>query len=367
MHSKLNFRVPKNPLPSCLRLNDEQRQRLGHLTGLFDSKAFGDATEEQSEAAQYLTDRDLSFQQLELATSKWKVQDNDSSRASSLLVTKVYQCASGHYWSINTSRKQRRQYPFVGCLAFARITTEKKTGRIKNVFGFFEHSPECTSAKAIAPPPLFLHPVARNQAESLLTLGLTTSDVLAKNRKLVSTRFNSETIIEDKRLLLTAFDVCNIRAYLMKKNWGINLRNRPEDIVDDLFGENSTDAALREATIFYKPRTGSTDRFELVIASPKQREYAWKYGNNKMIFVDGTFGVSKKKLLAFVLVIDDENKGIPVGFIIFSAPDGNMATHAGYDADILIKLFTEYRDGLQTFKKEKFEPKVKRFPHFMYL
>jgi len=123
-------------------------------------------------------------------------------------------------------------------------------------------------------------------------LGLTTGDVLAKNRKLVLTCFNYETILEDRRLLLTALDVCNIRSYLVKKNWGINLRNRSKDIIDDLFRANSTGTQIREATICYKPRTSSTDHFELVIATPKQQEYAWKYGQELLEYSKRKFQLS---------------------------------------------------------------------------
>ena len=55
----------------------------------------------------------------------------------------------------------------------------------------------------------------------------------------------------------------------------------------------------------------SGERWELGISTPEQRAAAWKYGHNKVILMDGTFNVSDKRLLLFiVMVLDDSWKGI---------------------------------------------------------
>ncbi|CAG8751882.1 17052_t:CDS:2, partial [Gigaspora rosea] len=96
------------------------------------------------------------------------------------------------------------------------------------------------------------------------------------------------TLIDNSRTLLTAMDIVNIRKQIIQKNWNINIKN---------------DAA---------PYTKETNCLEIIICTQEQQQYAWKYGHNNLIFVDGTFGISKHKVLLFIIiVIDENNKGIP--------------------------------------------------------
>ena len=68
------------------------------------------------------------------------------------------------------------------------------------------------------------------------------------------------------------------------------------------------DTQFSEAVFHYKP---DGQRWELGISTPAQREAAWKYGHGRIILVDGTFNVSDKNLLMFiVMVIDDDWKGV---------------------------------------------------------
>jgi hypothetical protein len=64
---------------------------------------------------------------------------------------------------------------------------------------------------------------------------------------------------------------------------------------------------IRAAVFHYEP---SGTRWELGISTPEQRKAAWQYGHNNLILMDGTFNVSDKRLLLFiVMVIDDNYKG----------------------------------------------------------
>jgi len=71
---------------------------------------------------------------------------------------------------------------------------------------------------------------------------------------------------------------------------------------------------------------------------------AWKYGHHEQIILDGTFGICSSRMLLFIAMdVDEDGKGIPLAFFLFSAPTGNCATHAGYNTAILHKLLGQLR------------------------
>jgi hypothetical protein len=90
---------------------------------------------------------------------------------------------------------------------------------------------------------------------------------------------------------------------------------------------------------------------------------AWKYAHENQMILDGThresFGISDTRLLLFIaLGIDENRKGVPLAFFIFSAPAGNQATHAGYDSSILIELLKAWVDSMGTKDGKTFAPKA---------
>lgn len=61
------------------------------------------------------------------------------------------------------------------------------------------------------------------------------------------------------------------------------------------------------------------ERFEAVIITEQMRDAAWRYGQGQQMILDGTFGVSQERLLCFILMVVDQNyRGLPVGFILFT-------------------------------------------------
>src|ERR1700761_1762966 len=87
---------------------------------------------------------------------------------------------------------------------------------------------------------------------------------------------------------------------------------------------------------------------------------AWKFGHENQIILDGTFGICDSRILLFItMVLDDERKGIPVSFLMFSAPSSNKQTSAGYDTAILVKVLSKWRDHLnEVGNGEEFSPRV---------
>jgi len=58
------------------------------------------------------------------------------------------------------------------------------------------------------------------------------------------------------------------------------------------------------------------------------KEAAWKYSHGKQLLLDGTFGMCNCQLLLFTgLTIDDQWRGVPIVFFLFSAPTSNQETH----------------------------------------
>jgi hypothetical protein len=67
-----------------------------------------------------------------------------------------------------------------------------------------------------------------------------------------------------------------------------------------------TPTQIKEAVFHYQKGA----RWELGISTPEQKEAAWAHGHGKLIMIDGTFNVSDKLVLLFVvMVVDDSYKG----------------------------------------------------------
>lgn len=65
---------------------------------------------------------------------------------------------------------------------------------------------------------------------------------------------------------------------------------------------------IKAAVFHYDPHCV---RWELGLSTPDQRKAAWRFGHEGIILLDGTFNVSDKLLLLFiVMVIDDSWKGV---------------------------------------------------------
>ncbi len=74
---------------------------------------------------------------------------------------------------------------------------------------------------------------------------------------------------------------------------------------------------------------------------------AWRHTHKKQLLLDGTFGVVSSRMLLFIAMgVDDNTKGLPLAFFLFSAPGGTKATHGAYDTKILRDLLTKWKNHL---------------------
>ncbi|CAG8825949.1 40567_t:CDS:2, partial [Gigaspora margarita] len=145
----------------------------------------------------------------------------------------------------------------------------------------------------------------KNSVENLLNLNVRTLDILVQNAKIVKNVFGNHTIIGYNRTLLTAMDIVNIKNQMIKKNWNISIQNDSAKNLEQFLGPDANLSELKEA-------------------------YPLSTSHQNLILIDGTFEISRHKLLLFIiLVIDDDNKGIPITFIIFIPPSQNRLTSFG--------------------------------------
>ncbi|KAJ7799042.1 hypothetical protein B0H13DRAFT_2391323 [Mycena leptocephala] len=85
--------------------------------------------------------------------------------------------------------------------------------------------------------------------------------------------------------------------------------------------------ALASAIFHYSPRATKEECLEVFISTDEMKEAAWKHGYRSQIVVDGTFGVCDSRLLLFIVMgINEDKKGVPLAFLLFSAPAGNQVS-----------------------------------------
>jgi hypothetical protein len=121
----------------------------------------------------------------------------------------------------------------------------------------------------------------------------------------------------------------------------------------------SFNKVLFDAVFHYAPRAARNERFEICIATDEMKKASWEIAHRYITLLDGTFGVCSLKLLLFILMgIDKRNRGVPLAFLLFSAPSNNKTTSSGYDHEIIRKLLQQWKDSLGIRNGESFAPAV---------
>ncbi|KAF8601407.1 hypothetical protein BDV93DRAFT_408933, partial [Ceratobasidium sp. AG-I] len=338
-----------------LSLSDEQKVsvKAAHTSqlGITDISFTKDS---QTEAKDLLYAHLLDKDSLARVTSKWTcVWSNEgSTRVQRVL----YQCYCGKQ---NNTAKRLMPYPFTGCMAHVDIARERATEDILRVHGYLTHNNECQESGLERQPGTPVHPSVLELAIQMLQNGYTMDAVRQRNRQLYDMeayRDQSNKILQYRYLIKPSDGRTVYRQYLMLQ--GVNV-NRPAHMnIHNWLTSSSAyyKPTLAEAIFHYAARTTKETRLEVCIATPEMNTAAWHYGNGKQILMDGTFGICDRRILLFIVMgIDNENHGVPLAFLLFSAPGGNQATHAGYDAAILTKLLTAWKNSLSA---DRFTPAV---------
>ena len=118
---------------------------------------------------------------------------------------------------------------------------------------------------------------------------------------------------------------------------------------------------LGESCLFYQNLgPGNDEHLILILATPRQHQMAWAYGHQKQMMLDGMFGIcSTCMLVFFLMVVDDQNIGVPLATIIFTPKKDAKAGHASYDGPLLARFLQHWKDGMgKNAAGEDFEIKV---------
>jgi len=104
---------------------------------------------------------------------------------------------------------------------------------------------------------------------------------------------------------------------------------------------------IASAVFHYAARIEKDDQLEVCIQTQEMIEAAWNYTHGKQLILDGTFGICNSKVLLFICMeFNEENKSVPLSFLLFSAPSGNRTTQAGYDISVLKRLLENWHISL---------------------
>ena len=105
---------------------------------------------------------------------------------------------------------------------------------------------------------------------------------------------------------------------------------------------------LPESCMHYQAHKKSkTDRFEIILSTTEMCTAAWKYGHQKQVLMDLTFGVcSARALLVILMALDETGKGIPICFILFTAQESARVTHVDYNSALLTQLLGLFKHGM---------------------
>ncbi|KAJ7432705.1 hypothetical protein B0H11DRAFT_2378902 [Mycena galericulata] len=169
---------------------------------------------------------------------------------------------------------------------------------VDEIVGHFTHSDECLSLTEMEKKPAIpLHPDLRSHALSLLRIRVP----LAQLKQL-----------------------CRDWA---QARWG---------------------SAIGDASFRYILNNHETT-FRLILTTPEQRLLAWRYGHKKQVLMDLTFGIcSGRLLLVIFMAIDEDNHGVPITRILFSARKSAKAVHADYNGKLLDGILADWKTGMGT-------------------
>ena len=200
-------------------------------------------------------------------------------------------------------------------------------------------------------PSVKLHPELREYAMSLVRNNIPLTQIQMLCHEWASAKWGPDKAGDAQfRYMWNAKDSTSLyRSHAQEL--GIPQRSTAEENLDRWFrSENPLppNPILTQSCLHYQPHIeDESDRFEIILCTPQQREMAWKYGHKGQIIMDLTFGVcSARALLVILMVIDENNHGLPVAFFLFTARREAQATHADYDGALLQRLLHRWKVGM---------------------
>ncbi|KAJ7463288.1 hypothetical protein FB451DRAFT_1043328, partial [Mycena latifolia] len=269
---------------------------------------------------------------------------------------RLYQCQCGSDNEEGHRAGKRRDIPWknVGCGFWVKLTTTHAADSdnsmiltIDEISGDFTHSAECLDQTEMdINPRVPLNHDLRDYALSLLRLRVPLSQLKQLCRTWAENRWGSSPGDDYSRFVITNYETTSLYRTLARE-CGIP-QAPPQDNLDLWFRKSNPqppDPRLPASCLAYTPHLlGESERFSLVLATSEQKILAWKYGHKCQVLTDLTFGIcSGRVLLAILMAIDDNNHGIPIGMLLFSARQEAKAVHADYNGPLLERLLGEWK------------------------
>ncbi|KAJ7610601.1 hypothetical protein DFH06DRAFT_1016591 [Mycena polygramma] len=364
-----------------LKVSAEQLQQIQEIyqrdatgNGAVDS-VYTTSDEDQLAASAIMAQQGFDIDARERLDNRWSQQWSRNSAKSEKYVSKtrrvLYLCRCGYDHARHGSKTRHTPVPFTSCLAHAEITYAIDTHKILRIRGYFHHNDACKQAEFTRIPPTPVHPSVYMVALAQLRDGASFADVKKKNRELFQARsykdFPSPSDLHASpyRWLLETRDSRSLYRQFNRMN-GVKVTEKPQINVDEWLDPMSPqyNPTIAEAVFHYSARASKGERFEACVATDEMNAAAWKYGYENQIILDGTFGICDSRLLLFIVMVVDENrKGIPVAFLMFSAPTGNNQSSSGYNTEILTKLIGEWKNSLTKCAHRHGFPGVVFCPH----
>ncbi|KAJ7656078.1 hypothetical protein DFH06DRAFT_1328908 [Mycena polygramma] len=357
-----------------LRLSADTRASFkAHLdlVGL-DVQAFTVSKEDQDAAFLLLNEMDVDIPRTITrdARSKLSIVNTNSnhvdSRDKKVRYTRhrrIFQCQCGTDHREGNQGGERRDIPWknVGCGFWVRLTTthdERDPTNpqllvIHEIVGDLTHSADCLSLDEMDQNPRIpLNPELRAYALGLVRAHLPLPQLKQQCRQWAHSKWGIVSGDEHHRYVLNDRESSSLYRTLAREQ-GIRQRVPAQDNLDKWFrAENPLppDPRLTAARISYTPCVeGESDRFRLIISTPEQKKLAWRYGHNRQGIMDLTFGFcSGRALLPILMVLDENKKGLPIAFFIFTAKKEAKAVHADYNSELITELLEEFKVGMGT-------------------
>ncbi|KAJ7763793.1 hypothetical protein B0H16DRAFT_1310984 [Mycena metata] len=377
--------VDPNSLLAKLRFSDADKKAASeHIDSVgLDSVKFTTGEDDQTRAFEHLTDLGLHLPgEIDRdARSKISIVTSAKSPSKSKCKTMTFsrhrtlfqcQCGADNKEGRHASKKREMGWENVGCGAWYRLTSTHDERDPKNpivltideIIGQFTHSITCQQTQTMSRNPRIpLHPDLRAHALVLLRQKLPLPQLKQQCREWARKKWGLDAGDASYRYVLTDHETTSLYRTLAREA-GIPQRSAPQDNIDLWFrkdGAKPPDPRLPASCVSYIPcMPGVSERFSIILQTPEPRQLAWKFGHKKQMLMDLTFGVCNgRALLAILMVIDDQNKGLPVALMLFTAKKETKAVHADYDKKLLAEQLTLFKTGMGTNEAgEAFDPYV---------
>ena len=224
---------------------------------------------------------------------------------------------------------------------------------IDEISGICDHSDDCAAQIEMERDPrLPLHSELREYALSLLRKNVPLSLLRSECSAWAQRQWPGLSGNNSSRYCLTTHDVSSLYRTISRER-GIPQRTAAEDNLDKWFRPDKAQPPsplLTQSCLHYLAhKEAETDRFEIILSTPEMQTAAWKFGHEKQVVMDLTFGVcSARALLVILMAIDDSGSGIPICFMLFTARESAKAAHADYDTAVLHRLLGLFKNGMGT-------------------